>query len=173
MLCADQLEMPYIEVIFAHIRCAARTCGHLGAFWEAATNSRCEACSRGGDMLSCSWCNLVYHNTEACLGGSVLHSPALDSENLSEPVRSASRQQYARLQSRGAGRRLSRHGSAPARHERVPPCRVVFWARVQRDVFWARVQRDRAACCARGAHVTRAARSCTRRQAVLGRRIAT
>ena len=59
---------------------ALHALGHLGALWEAETNSRCETCSRGGDVLLCSWCNLVYHNTEACLGGSVLQSPALDSE---------------------------------------------------------------------------------------------
>ena len=34
---------------------------------DEATNIRCEKCDRGGDLLSCSFCNLVYHNKRGCL----------------------------------------------------------------------------------------------------------
>ena len=34
---------------------------------DEATNNRCQKCDLGGDLLSCSFCNLVYHNKRPCL----------------------------------------------------------------------------------------------------------
>ena len=34
---------------------------------EENTNARCQTCDLGGDLLSCSFCNLVYHNKTGCL----------------------------------------------------------------------------------------------------------
>ena len=34
---------------------------------EEATNARCQTCDIGGDLLSCSFCNIVYHNKTGCL----------------------------------------------------------------------------------------------------------
>ena len=36
-------------------------------FWTHASNDLCETCSMGGDLLSCSYCNLCYHNGAPCL----------------------------------------------------------------------------------------------------------
>ena len=29
---------------------------------------KCKACKQGGELLACSFCTAVYHNTDACLG---------------------------------------------------------------------------------------------------------
>ena len=36
-------------------------------FFNIGSNDRCETCDAGGDLLSCSFCNLVYHNKAPCL----------------------------------------------------------------------------------------------------------
>ena len=33
-----------------------------------APNGKCKKCKGGGELLACSFCSAVYHNTEACLG---------------------------------------------------------------------------------------------------------
>ena len=36
------------------------------------TNGRCKVCKKGGELLACSFCAAVYHNSSACLGESTL-----------------------------------------------------------------------------------------------------
>lgn len=57
--------------------------GQLGEIWSnpEETNDVCESCHAGGDLLSCSWCNVAYHNTTQCLRDSKLGSAAMDSES--------------------------------------------------------------------------------------------
>ena len=31
-------------------------------------SSKCKKCKEGGELLACSFCTAVYHNTDACLG---------------------------------------------------------------------------------------------------------
>ena len=41
-------------------------------------SGKCKACKAGGDeLLACSFCTAVYHNTEACLGEAMVANEAL------------------------------------------------------------------------------------------------
>ena len=44
----------------------------LLSLWKLTTNDECEHCSFGGDVLTCSFCNLAWHNTTVCLRGAPL-----------------------------------------------------------------------------------------------------
>ena len=56
---------------------------HLGEIWAdpELMNDVCETCNAGGDLLSCSWCNVAYHNTTECLRDGKLGSAAMASES--------------------------------------------------------------------------------------------
>ena len=53
----------------------------LTPYGDAGANERCESCNKGGDLLACSFCNVVYHNTPACLGSNVLCEAAIANED--------------------------------------------------------------------------------------------
>ena len=48
-------------------------------FWGHGSNDLCEACNMGGDLLSCSFCNLSYHNEAPCLQESQVITNSLKS----------------------------------------------------------------------------------------------
>ena len=81
---------PYYEQIDWRNRDVKQSSLTLGALWalelltpygDAGANERCESCNKGGDLLACSFCNVVYHNTPACLGSNVLCEAAIANED--------------------------------------------------------------------------------------------
>ena len=46
-------------------------------FWTHASNDLCETCNMGGDLLSCSYCNVSYHNDAPCLDESQVIAASL------------------------------------------------------------------------------------------------
>ena len=48
-------------------------------FWGHGSNDVCETCNMGGDLLSCSFCNLSYHNEAPCLQESQVITDSLKS----------------------------------------------------------------------------------------------
>ena len=63
---------PYYEQIDWRNRDVKQSSLTLGALWalelltlygDAGANERCESCNKGGDLLACSFCNVVYLTT--------------------------------------------------------------------------------------------------------------
>jgi hypothetical protein len=48
--------------------------------YSQGSNELCETCDLDGDLLECSFCNLVFHNTTECLGDLLLPAPLLQSQ---------------------------------------------------------------------------------------------
>ena len=46
-------------------------------FWGHGSNDLCETCNSGGDLLSCSYCNVSYHNEAPCLDESQVIAASL------------------------------------------------------------------------------------------------
>ena len=46
-------------------------------FWGHGSNDLCETCNSGGDLLSCSYCNVSYHNDAPCLDESQVIAASL------------------------------------------------------------------------------------------------
>ena len=53
-------------------------------FWTHASNDLCETCNMGGDLLSCSYCNVSYHNDAPCLDESQVIAASLRNSELYE-----------------------------------------------------------------------------------------
>ena len=110
---------PYYEQIDWRNRDVKQSSLTLGALWalelltlygDAGANERCESCNKGGDLLACSFCNVVYHNTPACLGSNVLKR-RLRTKTTSGPAPNASRSQSASSSSQNASRLRRERGA--------------------------------------------------------------
>lgn len=51
----------------------------------ALDNDVCEACDLGGELIACSFCNVAYHNNDACLGEDVVPEARAESASYEWP----------------------------------------------------------------------------------------